>query len=94
MPTFSGKIEDWPEFRSVWKDLMVGYPESIQIQHMKTNLPANDAKRVAGVKSMDEMWRRLEKVYGDVDVNIITMKTSLENFTPKSTVDHKRILEV
>ena len=87
-------IEDWPEFRSMWKDLMVGYPESIQIQHMKTNLPANDAKSVAGVKTMDEMWRRLEKVYGDVDLNIITIKTSLENFTPKSTVDHKRILEV
>ena len=56
-PTFSGKIEDWPEFRSVWKDLMNGYPESIQIQHLKSNLPATDAKRVAGVKNMDRIFR-------------------------------------
>ena len=64
-PTFSGKVEDWPEFRSVWKDLLSDYPESVQVQHLKSNIPSADAKRVVGVKSMDEMWRRLEKVYGD-----------------------------
>ena len=93
-PVFSGKIEDWPEFRSVWKDLLADYPESVQVQHMKANIPAADAKRVVGVKTMDEMWRRLEKVYGDKDLNIITVKTNLEKFVPKSNVDHKKILEV
>ena len=61
-PTFSGKIEDWPEFRSVWKDLLSDYPESVQVQHLKSNIPAADAKRVIGVKTMKEMWERLEKV--------------------------------
>ena len=28
-PVFSGRVEDWPEFRSVWKDLLSGYPDSI-----------------------------------------------------------------
>ena len=93
-PTFSGRIEDWPEFRSVWKDLLAEFPESVQVQHLKTNIPEADARRVAGVKTMDEMWRRLERVYGDTDLNIITVKTTLENFSPKSTQDHKRIMEV
>ena len=93
-PSFSGKIEDWPEFRAVWKDLMAACPESIQVQHLKANLPAVDAKRVTGINNMAEMWKRLERVYGDTDLNIITVKTNLENFVPKATIDYKRILEV
>ena len=53
-PTFSGRIEDWPEFRSVWQDLLAEFPESVQVQHLKTNIPEADAKRVAGVKTMEE----------------------------------------
>ena len=54
-PVFSGKIEDWPEFRSVWKDLLSDYPESVQVQHLKSNIPAADAKRVVGVKTCSEI---------------------------------------
>ena len=43
---------------------------------------------------MAEMWRRLEKIYGDTDLNIITVKTNLENFAPKATQDYRRIMEV
>ena len=93
-PVFSGNIADWPEFRSIWKDLLADFPESIQVQHLKTSIPEADAKRVAGVKTMEEMWRRLEKVYGDTELNIITVKTNLENFSPKATSEHKRIMEV
>ena len=64
------------------------------MQHLKTSIPEADAKRVAGVKTMEEMWRRLEKVYGDTELNIITVKTNLENFSPKATSEHKRIMEV
>ena len=78
----------------MWKDLLSDYPESVQVQHMKANIPAPDAKRVVGVKTMEEMWRRLEKVYGDKDLNIITLKTNLEKLVPKANVNHKKILEV
>ena len=93
-PVFSGKIGDWPEFRSVWQDLLADFPESVQVQHLKANIPETDAKRVVGVKTMEEMWRRLEKVYGDTELNIITIKTNLENFSPKATTDYRRIMEV
>ena len=45
-PTFSGKIEDWPEFRCFWKDLLQDLPDSIQVQHFKTNIPSADAKAI------------------------------------------------
>ena len=93
-PVFSGKIEDWSEFGSVWIDLLSDHPESVQVQHLKANIPAADAKRVVGVKTMVEMWPRLEKVYGDKDLNIITVKSNLENFKPKSNQDFKKVQEV
>ena len=93
-PVFTGKVEDWPEFRSVWLDMLSTYPESVQVQHVKANIPANDARRVAGVKTMAEIWRRLEKVYGDTQLNILTVKANLENLMPKATENYKRVLEV
>ena len=36
----------------------------------------------------------MEKIYGDTDLNIITIKTNLENFTPKASQNYKRIMEV
>ena len=86
-PTFSGKVEDWPEFRSVWKELLAGYPDSIQVQHLKTHIPAADVKRVAGINTMVEICQCLEKVYGDTELNIITVKTNLENYIPKPGPD-------
>ena len=64
---------------------MAEFPESVQVQHLKTNIPEADAKRVAGVKTMDEMWRRLERVYGDTDLNIITVNNLGELFTEVDT---------
>ena len=87
-------MEDWPEFRSVWKDMLASYPDSIQVQHIKNNMPAGDARRVAGVKTMEEIWRRLEKVYGDTQLNILTIKSNLENLVPKAAENYKRVLEV
>ena len=93
-PSFSGKVEEWPEFRSVWTALMSDLPDSVQIQHIKSSLPASDSKRVAGLKTMAEVWTRLETVYGDTDLNIITVKSNLESLVPKAVLEHKRIIEV
>ena len=93
-PTFSGRVEDWPEFRAVWNELLGDVPESIQVQHVRNHLPAADAKKVSGVKTMEEVWQRLERVYGDRELNILTVKSNLENFSPKSAQDHRKLQEV
>ena len=93
-PTFSGKVEEWPEFRSVWKDLLAELPESVQIQHIKSHLLAADVKRIVGIGSMSEVWERLERVYGDTELNIVTVKSNLEGFIPKAVLDYKKIQEV
>ena len=93
-PTFSGKVEDWPEFRSVWKELLAGHPDSVQVQYLRKSIPANDARRIAGVKTMGEAWKRLEDVHGNLQLNIITVKTNLETFMPKAVERYKKVQEV
>ena len=56
VPTFSGKVEDSP--KSAWSGkTLVSYPDSVEVLHMKSNLPASDAKRVTGVNAMTKMWQ-------------------------------------
>ena len=74
--------------------MLADYPESVQVQYIRANLPEVDAKRIAGIKTMVEIWKRLEKVYGDTKLNIITVKQDLEGFTPKATESYKRVAEV
>ena len=54
-PTFLGKVEEWPEFLSVWKDLLTELPESVQVQHIESHLLATDIKRIVGIRSMSEV---------------------------------------
>ena len=78
----------------MWKDLLAELPESVQVQHIKSHLPATDIKRIVGIRSMSEVWERLERVYGDTELNIVTVKSNLEGFTPKAVLDYKKIQEV
>ena len=78
----------------MWVDMLSTYPESVQVQHFKANIPSNDARRIAGVKTMVEVWKRMEKVYGDTQLNILTVKANVENLRPKATESYERVLEV
>ena len=93
-PVFSGKVEEWPEFRRVWQDLLSGLPDSVQLQHVKTNIPTVDSKRITRLKTKKEVWKSLERVYGDKYMNMIAVKSNLESLVPKATQDQKRIQEV
>ena len=61
-PVFLGKVEDFTEFLSVWNELLAGLPKSVQVQHIKSNIPASDSKRIAGLKTMKEVWERIKNL--------------------------------
>ena len=44
--------------------------------------------------SLSEIWKRLEEVYGNKDLNIITIKNNLDRLVPKATSDYKKIMEI
>ena len=57
------------------------------MQHVRDHLLAADAKKISGVKTMEEVWQRLERVYRDRELNILTVKSNLESFSLKSALD-------
>ena len=94
LPTFSGKLEEWPEFRAIFVDMMENVPESAKLQYLRANIPAKDVSQIAGLTTLAEAWERLERTYGNVQLNIITVKGNLEKFHPSSNQDHKKVMEV
>ena len=82
---FSGRIEDWPEFRRDWRARYGKLADDVQIQYLKPALPSKDQAKVAAVSSMTECWKRLEKTYGDRNLNIVTVKHNLRGYQPKGT---------
>ena len=81
--SFSGRVEDWPEFRRDWLARYGNLREDVQIQYLKPALPQKDQAKVATVTSMADCWTRLEKTYGDRTLNIVTVKNNLRSCQPK-----------
>ena len=94
LPVFSGKVEDWPEFRAIFMDMMSNVPETAKIQYLKSNLPAKDVRQISGLTTLADAWERLERTYGNVQLNIITVKGNLEKFQSNASQDHRRVMDV
>ena len=93
-PRFSGKLEDWSDFRNMWDGLYSDYPEKVQVLYFKESIPPSDRNRVAGVSSMSELWNRLDSIYGDKTLNITSIKSKLESLALESTLEHDQVIEV
>ena len=94
LPTFSGKLEEWPEFRAIFVDMMENVRGSAKLQYLRANIPAKDVSQIAGLTTLAEAWERLERTYGNVQLNIITVKGNLERYVPSSGQDHKKVIDV
>ena len=76
---FSGKVEDWPEFKRNWMSRYSTLNNDTQLQYLKPALPVKDQPKVSALTSMDQCWERLDKVYGNKQLNIIIEAVSLSN---------------
>ena len=81
LPTFSGRVVEYPSFKQCFQDLtgVVGYPLSIVMEHLKTAIPRDHQHLVEASKSMDEVWARLDEKFGDRTMTILTVQRSLVN---------------
>ena len=77
--SFSGRVEDWPEFRRDWLARYGSLREDVQIQYLKPALPQKDHANIAAVTTMTDCWTRLEKTFGDRTLNIVTVKNNVRS---------------
>jgi hypothetical protein len=92
--SFSGGVEDWPEFRRDWLARYGNLREDVQIQYLKPALPQKDHAKIAAVTTMTECWTRLEKTYGDRTLNIVTVKNNLRSCQPKGAQRWEKVSDL
>ena len=44
-----------------------------------------------GIQTMSEVWKRLDRVYGDLDTNKVTIKGQLQGVVLKGAAAHEKI---
>ena len=67
LPSFSGNIEDYAEFKSCFRLLCNGerYSAVLELAQMRTKLPKDAIQAIYGLTSPEEAWSRLDEMYGN-----------------------------
>ena len=73
LPTFSGKLEAWPDFLKTWSDITA--PEkmtnAVELLCLRQHVPKEAVELLDGVQDMETAWSRLKRKYGDKDLMIL-----------------------
>ena len=91
---FSGRVEEWPEFKRNWISQFRRLVNDTQLQYLKPALPPKDRAKVSAVTTMDMCWTRLGKVYGDRQVNLSTVRSNQRALTLKGVQKWERLMEL
>ena len=79
LPRFSGRIEEWADFRHLFSELVRAedYPEVVMMVQLRERIPKEAVNLLAGVVEVKEAWERLNKKYGDKEQAILQAKHRL-----------------
>ena len=79
LPVFSGQVEEFPEFRKQFQELVRNedIPEAVLLSKLKASVPAEGKELLVGVEIMSQAWSNLQKRYGDRKVAILTIQARL-----------------
>jgi hypothetical protein len=94
LPSFGGEVQDYWEFREVFRSLVEGvYLEpSVYIMQLKNQLAPKEAKNMLqGVRSIPEAWGILDSHYGDRLAAITTITATLRNHKTTGQAAHEKL---
>ena len=101
LPTFSGQRSDWPEFKTVWKNLAERhYTNKTALAHQLKKAVSGEAKQrikcvyITKPDAYEQMWTKLEAYYDDKSASI---QAALEGLsTLKSVVqdDYRALVQL
>ena len=97
---FSGQQKDWPEFKTVWKQLAEGaYKNKTALAHeLKRSVKGEANQRIKSVyvtkpEAYDTMWKKLEDYYDDTSATVQAALEDLHKLKPVSETDYKGLVE-
>ena len=100
LPTFSGERKDWPEFKTVWKQLAEGgIKNKTALAHeLKRSVKGEASQRIKSVyvtkpEAYDAMWRKLEDYYNDTSATVQAALEDLHRLKPVSETDSRPFMK-
>ena len=100
LPTFSGQRKDWPEFKTVWKQLAEGaIKNKTALAHeLKRSVKGEASQRIKSVyvtkpEAYNAMWKKLEDYYDDTSATVQAALEDLHRLKPVSETDYKGLVE-
>ena len=85
LPTFSGKLVEYPTFKSQFSTLMEnsGYPEVLLLEHLKKAIPRESHHLVEASRTLEAAWSRLDLKYADKISTTVIVHEALLNLELK-----------
>ena len=100
LPTFSGQRKDWPEFKTVWKQLAGGaIKNKTALAHkLKRSVKGEASQRIKSVyvtkpEAYGTMWKKLEDYYADTSATVQAALEDLERLKAVSESDYRGLVE-
>ena len=96
LPTFTGRQEDFSEFRNQFRELCAGerYTPILEMAQMKLKLPKEALSAISGLQCPEEAWKRLEELYGNRELSILTAIKNLREFRTAKTTAHEQTIDI
>ena len=96
LPTFSGQVGDYPDFKGQFRELAAndGYTSVIELAQLRRKLTVEARSVVEGVMNVEEAWTMLDDRYGNAEVAVITTLQTLQRFRTTKSSWHEVIQEL
>ena len=96
LPSFSGSVEDFGEFRAQFQELCHGenYTDVIELAQLRQKLPKEAVSLLVGITTAAVAWSRLEETYGNKEMQIFAALKRLRNLKLSKTASHDRVIEL
>ena len=96
LPTFSGRQADFTEFRSQFRELCRGerYTPVLEMAQLRTKLPKEALATLIGLQCPEEAWKRLEELYGNRELAILSALKRLREFKATKQGAHEQVIEL
>ena len=96
LPSFSGSVEDYGEFRAQFIVLCRGenYTDVIELAQLSQKLPKEAAALLVGLTSPAVVWSRLDKTYRNKEVQVLAALKRLRSHKSCKTTPQDRVVEL
>ena len=96
LPTFTGKQEDFAEFKSQFRELCRGerYTPILEMAQLRQKLPKEALAAISGLQCPELAWVRMEEVYGNREMSILSALKTLRDFRATKSAAHEQVIEL